>query len=59
MKDKPSVKLTDITNNGILSKPRENKQSKEKAAVEEQDESDEEDLPNLTMSKLTSIFTLP
>lgn len=59
VKDKPGVKLTDVTNNGILSKPQENKQSKEKAAVEERDESDEEDLPNLTMSKLTSVFTLP
>jgi len=59
LKDKPNVKLPDTTDNVILSKPQDNQQSKEKAAVEEKEESDEEDLPILTMSKMTSLFTLP
>jgi len=59
VKDKPNVKLADVTDNGIMSKPQENKQSKEKVALEEKEESDEEDLPILTMSKMMSFFTLP
>jgi len=59
VKDEPNIKFTDITDKGILSKLQENKQSKEKVAVEEKEESDEEDLPSLTMSKMMSLFTLP
>jgi len=57
--DKHMVELINVSDNVNLSTAQENRQSKEKAAVVEKEESDDEDFPNLTMSKVISLFALP